>query len=409
MSSVAFATFAPATPPGPDPYRRTVARLSGAGTVARPRTGVDPLVVLVGLALLTGVVAAVRHGRAVDVRRTASALPQPPPATLGRPALAAASPTRRAVRLRVGETREFSVEATGDELHYRWTVDEEPVGSGADFAYAPGPEQIGRRRVAVAVMGPAGAIRQTWTVRVRPPQPPRIADALPAGATVDAVAGDPIRFTIIARTATPRERLRLTWLVDGMPAGKQESLTFRAKEPGIHLVRAVVASSLGAAATREWRVNVAAAAVPSVPVAVPLPAAEPPAEASAPKPASLRPEPAPQASAAPAADEQGVRSFLDRYAAAWRAHDVDTLRHLGQVTTDEQARTLRDYFAKVGDLEVEVKLVAVRADGDRTIVRFTRHDRFRDPLGRVIAKDSPPIERVLVTTPDGFRFANAGG
>jgi len=146
-----------------------------------------------------------------------------------------------------------------------------------------------------------------------------------------------------------------------------------------------------------------------VPVAVPLPAAEPPAEASAPKPASLRPEPAPQASAAPAADEQGVRSFLDRYVAAWRAHDVDTLRHLGQVTTDEQARTLRDYFAKVGDLEVEVKLVEVRADGDRTIVRFTRHDRFRDPLGRVIAKDSPPIERVLVTTPDGFRFANAGG
>src|SRR5205814_1110377 len=180
MSSVAFATFAPATPPGPDPYRRTVARLSGAGTVARPRTGVDPLVVLVGLALLTGVVAAVRHGRAVDVRRTASALPQPPPAT----------------------------------------------------------------------------------------------------ATVDAVAGEPIRFTIIARTATPRERLRLTWLVDGMPAGKQESLTFRANEPGIHLVRAVVASSLGAAATREWRVNVAAAAVPAVPVAVPPPAAEPPAGAS---------------------------------------------------------------------------------------------------------------------------------
>src|SRR5439155_22460880 len=142
--------------------------------------------------------------------------------------------------------------------------------------------------------------------------------ALPAGATVDAVAGDPIRLTIIALTATPRERLRLTWLVDGMPAGKQETLTFRAKEPGIHLVRAVVASSLGAAATREWRVNVAAAAVPSVPVAVPLPAAEAPAEASASKPASPRPEAAPQASAAPAPGDPGGRSFPHRYPATRR-------------------------------------------------------------------------------------------
>ncbi|TMA67973.1 MAG: hypothetical protein E6J68_04000 [Deltaproteobacteria bacterium] len=115
------------------------------------------------------------------------------------------------------------------------------------------------------------------------------------------------------------------------------------------------------------------------------------------------------APAPPGPDEQGVRGFLERYAAAWRAHDVDTLRRLGQVTTDEQARTLREYFAKVQDLDVEVHLVEVRADGERTVVRFTRRDRFRDPLGRIISKESPPIERILVTTPEGFRFGNAGG
>ena len=115
------------------------------------------------------------------------------------------------------------------------------------------------------------------------------------------------------------------------------------------------------------------------------------------------------APAPPGPDEQGVRSFLDGYAAAWRAHDVEALRRFGQVTTDEQARTLRDYFAKVQDLDVEVHLVEVRADGERTVVRFTRRDRFRDPLGRLVTKESPPIERVLVTTPEGFRFANAGG
>src|SRR5436309_2772147 len=398
MSSVAVATLGRETPRGPDPYRRTLAQLSTAGAAVTSRgAGLDPLLVLAVVALVTGATAILRHGLvAVDARHVAApALPQLPP-VVGRPALATVSPPRRAVRLRVGETREFAVDAAGDELHYRWTVDEEPAGSGAAWTYAPGPEQIGRRRVAVAVMGPGGAIRQSWTVRVRPPEPPRIAGAFPAKARVESVAGD-------------EKRLRLTWTVDGRPAGKQESLTLRPNEPGTIVVRAVVASNLGAAASREWRINVVPAAIPAPAAA---PAAAPPAGASPPKPVASTPEHEPLASVAPAPpgpDEQGVRSFLERYAAAWRAHDVDTLRRLGQVTTDEQARTLREYFAKVQDLDVEVHLVEVRADGERTVVSFTRRDRFRDPPGRGIPKESPPTARTLVTTPEGFRFANAGG
>ena len=412
MSSVAVATLARETPPGPDPYRRTLAQLSSAGAPLASRgAGLDPLHVLAAVALLAGATAVLRHGRvAVDTRHAAApALPQLPPVALGRLALATVSPARQAVRLRVGETREFSVEATGDELHYRWTVDDEPAGSGAEWTYAPGPEQIGRRRVAVAVMGPGGAIRQSWTVRVRPPQPPRIADAFPAQARVESVAGDEIRFALTAKAATPHERLRLTWTVDGTPAGKQESLTLHPMEPGTIVVRAVVASNLGAATTRQWRINVMPTSTPAPAAA---PGAAPPAGVSPPKPAASTPEHEPQASVAPASpgpDEQGVRSFLDGYAAAWRAHDVDALRRLGQVTSDEQARTLREYFAKVQDLDVEVHLVEVRADGERTVVRFTRRDRFRDPLGRVISKESPPIERSLVLTPEGFRFATPGG
>src|SRR5207244_2991001 len=303
MSSVAVATLGRETPRGPDPYRRTLAQLSTAGAAVTSRgAGLDPLLVLAVVALWTGATAILRHGRvAVDARHVAApALPQLPP-VVGRPALATVSPPRRAVRLRVGETREFAVDAAGDELHYRWTVDEEPAGSGAAWTYAPGPEQIGRRRVAVAVMGPGGAIRQSWTVRVRPPEPPRIAGAFPAKARVE-----------------------------------------------------------------------------SAPAAAP--AAAPPAGASPPKPVASTPEHESLASVAPAPpgpDEQGVRGFLERYAAAWRAHDVDTLRRLGQVTTDEQARTLREYFAKVQDLDVEVHLVEVRSAGRRTVRLFTSRRRVR--------------------------------
>jgi hypothetical protein len=102
-----------------------------------------------------------------------------------------------------------------------------------------------------------------------------------------------------------------------------------------------------------------------------------------------------------------VRGLLDRYAAAWRRHDVDTLRAIGQVTNDGQANALRQYFASVRDLEVEVRVLDIRSDGNRATVRFTRRDTFRDPTGREIAKESPPIEKDVVTTPQGLRFAPA--
>jgi hypothetical protein len=107
----------------------------------------------------------------------------------------------------------------------------------------------------------------------------------------------------------------------------------------------------------------------------------------------------------PGPSHDAVRVLLDRYAAAWRGHDVDTLRAIGQVTNDGQASALRAYFANVGDLEVEVRVLDIRSNGDRATVRFTRRDRFRDPAGREIAKESPPIEKNIVTTPQGLRFA----
>jgi len=50
-------------------------------------------------------------------------------------------------------------------------------------------------------------------------------------------------------------------------------------------------------------------------------------------------------------------------------------------------------------------VIDIRADGDRATVRFTRRDTFRDPTGREVAKESPPIEKNIVTTPQGLRFA----
>jgi hypothetical protein len=109
--------------------------------------------------------------------------------------------------------------------------------------------------------------------------------------------------------------------------------------------------------------------------------------------------PPPRASA-----DDDVRHWLDRYAAAWRAHDVDALRRMGQVSTDDQVSALRRYFERVRDLDVEVDVVAMDVGSEGAVVRFVRRDRFRDPAGRLVETESPPIEKHLERTPDGFRF-----
>ena len=66
---------------------------------------------------------------------------------------------------------------------------------------------------------------------------------------------------------------------------------------------------------------------------------------------------------------------------------------------------LRDYFGRVADLEVEVEMLEVTTEGDRHTVRFTRRDRFRDPGGSLVSKETPPIEKDVVQSGAGLRFA----
>jgi hypothetical protein len=99
-----------------------------------------------------------------------------------------------------------------------------------------------------------------------------------------------------------------------------------------------------------------------------------------------------------------VQALLGRYVAAWRSHDIDELRRIGQVSTEGQANALRDYFARVKDLEVDVELLDVTTRGDRHTIRFTRRDRFRDPGGREISQETPPIEKDVEWTDGGLRF-----
>lgn len=83
------------------------------------------------------------------------------------------------------------------------------------------------------------------------------------------------------------------------------------------------------------------------------------------------------------------------------------LRRIGQVTSDGQAAELARYFGKIGDLDVDVQVIEIRPEGDGATVRFTRRDRFRDPTGRAVTQQSPPIQKRVVRGADGLRFEPA--
>jgi len=122
--------------------------------------------------------------------------------------------------------------------------------------------------------------------------------------------------------------------------------------------------------------------------------------------ASVPPSPAPPTPGAEISTSD-IEVLLQRYAKAWRGHDVEELRRIGQVTSEVQAAALRDYFARVEDLDVEVQLLSVRPRGDHRTVRFTRRDRFRDPLGRLVTQETA-VEKDVARTANGLRFVLSG-
>ena len=55
------------------------------------------------------------------------------------------------------------------------------------------------------------------------------------------------------------------------------------------------------------------------------------------------------------------------------------------------------------DMNVQVRLLSIREDGNRAVVRFTRRHRYRDALGRLVLKDTPPMETTVVKTAEATR------
>ncbi|MFN8546076.1 MAG: hypothetical protein U0807_17995 [Candidatus Binatia bacterium] len=339
------------------------------------------------------------------------------------PAQVPGAPRRRTekLRLRVGEQAEFSATPVGDGVTYRWVLDGRGVATARSWRFAPDAAQVGTHAVTVRVGTPAGPQQRTWSVRVRPPAAPRLIAQVPDVPALKVGIDEPVELRVQADASDPAARVHVAWSVDGVAAGEGDVLRLHPTRPGVVRVRALVTTAAGAAVAREWRVVVR---VPSTSTSLPPTTSStrlPPTTSSTlPRPTtSTTPStwvptttssfsPRPTTTTAPqGVTVQDARAFLEQYAAAWRRRDVDALRRLGQVTSDEQGRALREYFAGVRDFDVQVEVLDVHASGDRAVVRFIRRDTFRDPSGRLVSKETPPLEKQVARTPQGLRFVAA--
>jgi hypothetical protein len=344
------------------------------------------------------------------------------------PRIIGAEPAEGVVQLAPGNDLKLRLEAesaTGTEqLKTTWTVDGKPAGEGETFSLRP--TKPGRVVVGAQVQSDLGvSSRREWRVAVTKPEPPKMVVSMPlpppppvetaaikpappaAETTVREVPAMTPPATIALATPPPSEHVappepprvvpqperapeppRAAAPVERAPAPEA-----RTPEPP----RAVTEPEAPRTVTPPEPPRLATHVEPPSPVAPP--AARPPAVAI--------PTPPPPPSGAPATAD--VQRWLQRYAMAWRAHDVETLRSMGQVTSQDEVNALRNYFAQVRDLDVEINLVAVRSEGERTVIRFTRRDRFRDPAGRLVEKESPQLEKHVVRTSDGLRIVRPQG
>lgn len=404
-------------------YLRTVEQLADGGQPgSRPGRRWSAVVGL-GLVLgLSGLMLYWTSGRPVpDPSAVSRSLPgarraaAPDP-----PRIVEVAPAGRKIRLRVGEERSFTVRAQGEDLLYRWAVDGKTAGMGDAWVFRPDGNHIGRRRVEVSIFGATGTRSRLWTVRVEPPRPPRLVSASPPADTLEAQAGSSLMFQVTTRPGSDGKTLQIAWLLDGARVGRGERLNLRVDKPGTSRLEAIAVDDRNSRIMREWRIAVVAPpAPPAVEATVPQPEAQPRVAAASERQdrvsalgdrdRMLKPDvpPPPQAmgQAVPTVSRQEIDRLLERYAQAWRSHDVLELQRIGQVTSPAQAAALADYFRRTGEIEVEVRLLdVIEADGELR-VRFVRRDRFRDPLGRMVSKESPPLEKLLAKSADGLRFA----
>ena len=339
-----------------------------------------------------------------------------PPAFSGELELYDAIPPESPVRVTAGEPYRFSVWVRGEGLRYQWLVDGGPVGDRHSWTFFPQETDLGSHLVTVAVDGPDGRATWTWhvhvelagTVSTSSSSLPRLTTTSSRAVATTSTTEAPTATTSstaksTSTTTSTRETTSSTHLpttsTTRLPTTTSTrrpttttSTTTSTRVPTTTSTRATTSSTSTTTSTR--------ATTSSLPPTTTSTRA-PTTTTSAAAPTTLVPTTGTRGTIS----EADIRALFERYKAAWRNHDIAGLESVGQISTQGQADALKQYFESVRDLEVDVTILNITFAGDEARVRFIRRDRFRDPAGNVVTKESPTVEKRIIPTPGGLRLS----
>src|SRR5262249_9198269 len=183
-----------------------------------------------------------------------SLLRRPPtPLTLVR-----AEPQTEAVQVAEGKDVAFAAEANGNgPLRYEWTLEDHRVSQEEEWSYKPTANEGSEKpkTVKLLISDQAGQqIEKHWQVTVaHTNRPPQILAMAPSGEALELAAGASQELRVEA-TDPDNDPLTYEWTVDGVAAGTQPTLNWKAQGEGRHQVRAVVRDRGNLTVTREWQV-----------------------------------------------------------------------------------------------------------------------------------------------------------
>ena len=326
-----------------------------------------------------------------------------PPTSSGILELYDAIPPDSPVRVRVGDGQQFSVWVAGEGLRYQWMVDGGVVAQRRSWLYAPQPTDLGAHLVTVAVDGPDGRATWTWRVQVvtaespiSPPTTlaPAVVTTTEVPTTEPPATAPPPTIPPTTSTQTPTTLRPSSTTSTRAPTTTRpptSTSTSTTREPTTSSTRQPTTTSTRLPTTTSTRLPTTTST-------------REPTTTTVERETTTTTTTAPPRPSGAISDDE-VRALFERYKIAWRNSDVKGLEAVGQVATQGQADALKQYFESVRDLEVDVTIVSITPDGDGVRVKFVRRDRFRDPAGSLVNKESPVIEKRVVRTPGGLRLA----
>ena len=264
---------------------------------------------------------------------------QPPPEENNPPLLIGWTPQATQIEIAQGQSQSFSVEVldidANPNLRYQWSLDSSVVATSLDWLYKPDKNAGSAHTVQVLITDSKGAMaQQSWQVNVLKPEP--VSQPLMVKPAQQSITVQACQSQIFQIEGAGGERYRW-WVDDQQQSERDDRFDFTASQSGRYRIRVEVDAVDGA--SHDWQVVIA------------------------PRPIT----------------ETEVNRWLERYLRALEHKDMNTLRKLGYLSSEQDADRLQKQLQARQNYQVLIKDLNAVAQEETVSLEFEQVERWYNP------------------------------